>query len=178
MKYEIDYEKLFALVKEKKWALSKVSYECERGQSWLSVARTQNAKMTEPICKILASVLGCEMDDFLLKKEEPLKKPTELDDIRDELLSLSEKVERLLDITITQQADIIAILLGNDQLSSAVAILNALLCGNGKCKESVYRNACARRKIPEDIMKKALESAGAHYVMYGSGQNGIRWIVR
>lgn len=178
MKYEIDYEKLYAIIKGKKLSLEKVAYECGRSKSWLSICKTQNAKMTEPICKILASVIGCDMDDFLLKKEEPLKKPTELDDIRDELLAVSEKVDRLLDITVNQQADIIAILLDNDTLSSAVAILNALLCGNGKCKESVYRNACARRKIPEDIMKKALESAGAHYVMYGSGQNGIRWIVR
>lgn len=178
MKYEIDYEKLYAIIKGKKISLERVSYECGRTRAWLSICKRNNTKMTEPVCKILASVLGAEVDDFVIKKEEPVKKPTELDDIRDELLSLSEKVDRLLDITITQQADIIAILLGNDQLSSAVAILNALLCGNGKCKESVYRNACARRKIPEDIMKKALESAGAHYVMYGSGQNGIRWIVR
>ena len=140
MKYEIDYEKLYAIIKEKKLSLETVSYECGRSKAWMSMCRNKKQRQTEPVCKILAGVIGCDMDDFLLKKEEPLKKPTELDDIRDELLSLSEKVERLLDITITQQADIIAILLGNDQLSSAVAILNALLCGNGKCKESVYRN--------------------------------------
>ena len=180
-KVEIDYDKLFAVIKRKKMTKREVSQKCGKSNAWLDNAKRQNSMQPEAMVDIIAFVLKCEPTEFI-KMEEFKQKPADLDgainDLVEEVLNLSERIDKLTEIVMTQQADIISILLGNDEQASAVAILNSLLSGNGKCKESVYRNACLKRKIPEEVMKKALENTGAHYFMMGSGQNGIRWITK
>ena len=181
-KLEIDYGKLWDIIKQNKLVVKDVSLKCGRSSGWLNTCKTTGAMMTEPMAEIVAERVGCNVVDFVVKHEikpdPPKDMCTVLNDMTDEILSISEKVENLTNLVITQQADLLAILMGSDDVSSAVAILNALLCGNGKCKESVFRNACLRRKISTDAMKRALENTGAHYFMQGTGENGIRWITR
>lgn len=180
-KLKIDYDALYGILKERKLKATDISLKCGRSEGWLSVCKNKNTMLTEAMAEILADKIGCNVLDFVKKeeyKEQPKDMCTVLNDMTDEILSMSERIESLTNLVINQHADMLAILMGSDDVSSAVAILNALLCGNGKCKESVFRNACLRRKISTDAMHKALENSGAHYFTHGTGENAIRWITK
>ena len=94
------------------------------------------------------------------------------------VLTLTEKVEQLVETVGIQQDDILSILAGTNRIASAVAIANAMLQASGRCKESRYRDACSIRGINAEEMKRALEDVGAHYETVGKGAQAVRWIVK
>ena len=176
MAIRMDYEKIYSCIKETGTTARNISLLCGKSEGWLSMAKKADSSMADPLAKLLARNLGVELDDIVWKEDTPTV--VSYDDLMKAVLVLTEKVEQLVEVVGIQQDDILSILAGTNKIASAVAIANAMLQASGRCKESRYREACSRRNINAEEMKRALEDVGAHYETVGKGAQATRWIVK
>ena len=177
MAIRIDYDKVYSCLNETGITLTNMSRMCGKSDGWLSMSKKNDSRLSEPLANLLARSIGVPLDDIVWKEEkEPVN--VSYDDLMKAVLTLTEKVEQLVETVGIQQDDILSILAGTNRIASAVAIANAMLQASGRCKESRYRDACSKRGINAEEMKRVLEDVGAHYETVGKGAQAVRWIVK
>lgn len=185
----IDYDKVYKYMELKELDAVSVSALCGKSRNWMGMIRRNDQRLRVPAANLLASVIGADVDAIIIKEDAVKKEKTErqvnvdaleqsISKLSEQVQALSDKVEMLTEVVRIQQDDILSILAGSNKIASAVAIANAMLQASGRCKESRYREACSKRGIDGEEMKRALDDVGAHYEVVGKGGQAIRWIVK
>lgn len=197
----MDYEAIYKYLSAMKITAKEMAEMCGKSRSWLSAAKSKDSRMTPPMIKLLARNLAVNPEDIILEKppvtsdrevvqevdmEELTEKVEDLTRQVESLVStinvaldtMTDKINLLTETVSIQQDDILSVLAGTNKIASAVAIANAMFQASGRCKETRFREACSRRGIGTDEMRRALEDVGAHYEIVGTGSQAVRWIVK
>lgn len=197
----MDYEAIYKYLSAMKITAKEMAEMCGKSRSWLSVAKSKDSRMTPPMIRLLARNLAVNPEDIILEalpvtSDREVAQEVDVEDLTEKVEDLTRQVESLVSAvnaaldTMTdkinlltetvsiQQDDILSVLAGTNRIASAVAIANAMFQASGRCKETRFREACSKRGIGTDEMRRALEDVGAHYVTVGKGAQAVRWIVK